>query len=221
MKQFIERIFLCAITICGILSILLSSCRSEPVQMLSTVQASPTIKDGGVLSGDPCGAPCFWGIIPGVTTKDQVVVILESRKVFQDCEFYDNSQDSGESGINCNCGINIGFQKNMDIVAGLGFIPYQEITIGEIITKYGSPDAVLLTPQGTPDGPPRVSMILYFDKINTSMVLHEQDSNIYEALPTSQVTLIRYHEQSEYESSRKYFSDNWNGYGIYDKYFNP
>jgi hypothetical protein len=101
-------------------------------------------------------------------------------------------------------------------VDGVGFKPDQEITIGEIIAKYGDPNAVLVTPQGIPESPPQVSMIICYDKLNISLVLHDQDSAEYDLSPTSQITLIRYEDQTEYESSRKYCSATWHGYGTYD-----
>jgi len=213
-EVFPKNVLFCTIAICGILSLLLSSCHSKVVQTPPNIK----INDGGVLSDEPCGAPCFWGIVPGITTKDQVIAIFEERKIFQDCEFFDYSQTRGERGINCKPRIYISFQKNADIVSGLGFRPDQEILVGEVIAKYGNPDAVLVTLQGIPEKPQRLSMILYFDKINTAMVLPEQDSigSGYELSPTVQITLIRYEEQTEYKSDKKNIPANWQGYGIYD-----
>ena len=151
----------------------------------------------------------------GNNPRDQVIAILEDRGIYQDCESFDYSQRGGDYGIDCRPGISISFKQNTDIVVDLGFQPDQNITISEIIAKYGNPDAVLVIPQGIPESPPHVSMIIYFDKINTSMILPGQDSAVYELSPSSQITLIGYFVQTEYESNRR-DAANWHGYGTYD-----
>ena len=204
--------FINVIAVCGISIFLLSSCsRTEVVE----TPPIPIIRDGGALSGDPCGAPCFWEITPGITTKDQVIAILKDRGVYQDCEFFDYSQRGGDYGIDCQPGISISFKQNTEIVIHLGFEPDQNIMISEIIAKYGNPDGVLVVPQGIPEAPPHVSMIIYFDKINTSIILPGQDSAVYELSPRSHITLIGYFVQTEYESNRR-DAASWHGYGTYD-----
>ena len=116
---------------------------------------------------------------------------------------------------------NIAFGTDTDIVKGVGFMPSRKITIGEVIAQHGEPDSVLVSPLGLPHSPPQVSMVIFFDRINTRAVLANQDSEYYELTPDSVVYLVTYSGQSDYQASRAYSSSEWLGYGIYDEYYNP
>ena len=86
------------------------------------------IKDGGLLSGEPCGPPCFIGIIPGVTTEEQVYQIIKNQNLNALCEKDDKVARGGERGITCSNIFIVTFANKSNLVNGLGY------TILEIIT---------------------------------------------------------------------------------------
>jgi hypothetical protein len=177
------------------------------------------VREGGFLSQEPCGPPCFWNITPGVTNQDQVVEILKSKELFQECDYFDNLKESGSRGFICRPVVIITFQDNSDIVAGVGFKPSQTITVEEVISKYDAPNAVLVTAVGIPENEPHTVMTLYYDDLNVNLSLIEQKAGIYELTPTTRIENIAYSDQPSYESIRRY-SQEWNGYSKYNQY-NP
>jgi hypothetical protein len=176
---------------------------------------TPNIGDGGFLSGDSCGPPCFFGIIPGSTTKIDAERLLQSRGLNQDCKKFDNTKESGVRAIGCNSLIVI-LQNNIDIVADVGFQPSQQIMVEEVIAKYGEPSVVLMATIAPSNRQITAFMSLYFDNINTILGLAEQNSGMYQISPTTPVIDIKYLDNDEYKFHRRYVH-SWNGYGVYQE----
>jgi hypothetical protein len=59
--------------------------------------------DGGLLSREPCGPPCFFGIIPGVSSKDDAITMLRSHELYLDCSEYDNTSQGGFGALPAKC----------------------------------------------------------------------------------------------------------------------
>src|SRR5437762_11446844 len=91
--------------------------------LVSSASGVADINDGGLISGDPCGPPCFWKIIPGVTTEDEVTRIFQARDLLQRCENIRNERETGVRGIVCFNKVNISFRPGTNIVEGVGFEP--------------------------------------------------------------------------------------------------
>jgi len=110
------------------------------------------VRDGGFLSGEPCGPPCFWGIVPGETTEAEAIQILKAvlGGVFEKCTVY-NYEPRGIGCFRPNLGIE--FRKGTDIVDGVGFRPSDRITLEDVIAKHGEPDALYATADGIPSTP--------------------------------------------------------------------
>ena len=198
------------LTVIGIVSTLLFlwACTSAPTPELLD------IADGGVLSGEPCGPPCFWNITPGVTTKEQTMNILQDMGLLQRCEYFDTTAESGDRGIICSPIAVFILKEDVDIVAGLGFRPTQRITVEDIIEKYGEPNAVQVVGLGLPESNPQTTMTLYYDSWNMSLRLSDQASITYELEPDVQVENIAYSDKRSYERYRQY-SSGWHGFGSY------
>src|SRR6202142_3721933 len=106
---------------------------------------APQIGDGGLLSGKICGPPCFIGVIPGVTTKNDAITLLQSRGLFQDCTEIDTTKEGGGHEIICThptSALAVSIANNGDLVSGISFPPSVEITVAQIIGKYGQPTVV-------------------------------------------------------------------------------
>jgi hypothetical protein len=179
---------------------------------------SPDIGDGGFVSADPCGPPCFFEIVPGTTTKSQAISLLQARELYSDCHEYDTREQGGVRGIACQ-NISIGLQNDFDIVENIGFIPAQTITVEKAITRHGEPSAVLVTDVSYAKNEFVTSMILYYDTINVELVLAEQNSGAFNLTPTTLVVNIGYSDEGSYNQSRRY-SQDWKGYSTYEQW-NP
>jgi hypothetical protein len=196
-----------------ILLLLLSACNSE-ISSVSPANGIPNIGDGGFLSGEPCGAPCLWDIIPGITNEAQVKHILQAKGVFQACDTVNNEAESGSRGIVCPL-MGVNFQRGSDIVDGVGFSPSQKFTFGQAIEKYGAPNAVLLMVSGRPEEQPRTAMRLYYDDIKTALDLPEQEGVEFDVDPSVQIQAVNYSSEQSYKSFGLPLL-KWKGFGKYE-----
>src|SRR3972149_2355054 len=98
-----------------------------------------TIGDGGFLSQQPCGPPCFQGIYPGATTERDARIALQ--KLGKPCTDWDNTSVGGFRGTNCG-NITVSFADQT--VNGVSFNPASDITVSQMIGKYGPPDRMIV-----------------------------------------------------------------------------
>lgn len=180
---------------------------------LTPVQWHKVIQDGGFLSGEPCGPPCFWGVTPGVTTIDQVYQILDARGLRPYCSKYDNGY--GARGIDCSFRLGFSFTEQTDDIDGVGFFPSVPITLEDVINKYGSPSHVLALIGGLPDYPQRVDLRLYYDDIFTVLDFLEIEGEVYPLEAGTVVQYIDYSDRTAYEEIRNLPFQPWVGYGKY------
>jgi hypothetical protein len=177
------------------------------------------IGDGGLLSTETCIRPCFFGIVPGITTRDQAVQTLQSKALYQDCHYFDTTNASGGRGISCDSELVI-LQDHADIVAGVVFQPSIEITVGDVIAKYGNPSAIVVVNTSLPEYAIKMGMTLYYDNINVVLGLPDESSTEYDydLESRTRVENIQYFEQDRYLIERQN-SQAWNGYGKYKETF--
>ena len=174
------------------------------------------IGDGGLLSGIPCGSPCFLDITPGITTEDQARELLQSKGVNKNCKNFDKVDQGGTRGFVCESFIII-LRNDSDIVTSIGFQPTVPITVRDLIEKIGEPSAILVTAVGLTDRYPiTMSAVLYFDTIHTNVVLEEQVTGEFNVQPTTPIVNIGYSDKESYELNSRY-SVNWSGYGVYSQ----
>ena len=187
-----------------IILILLSACQNQN-------EKSTEIGDGGVLSGEPCSAPCLWHIIPGVTTEKQARDIISSKLNLNECDYWDTRKSGGTRGMNCP-NLEITF-NDIDIVNMVSYQPSTAISVNEIIKKYGIPDGVSIEILGIEMTPP-LSMRLYFDQEWMIISLPEQNSDTYNLQTDISVRSIGYYEKSDYMISKN-STQKWNGFVKY------
>ena len=181
----------------------------------SDTKVVPKIADGGLLSEQPCGPPCMWNITPGKTSKQEAIDVLIQKGIYNDCQFFDNSSESGGRGIVCSPYIIVILNENEDIVSGIGFRPSQKITVEEIVSKYGDPSSVQVSMQGIPEGELHATMMLFYDEMRINIVLPEQDFGPYVINGDLPVENVGYSDQASYKPFRQY-SQIWHGYGDYE-----
>jgi hypothetical protein len=195
--------------LCSLLLLLLACTSISPSRVTD-------IGDGGFLSEQPCGPPCFWDITPNITREAQVIQVLQTQGLFQNCETFNNEAQSGYRGINCRFVVSVAFQLGTDIVSIVGFKPSSKLTVKGVISKYGNPDSVTVTASGLPEHP-RTVMVLYYDKIYTNLVLTEQEGVEFEVIADTEIENIGYSDQADYNLSNRY-AFKWNGYGKYQRH---
>ncbi len=190
------------------LSFLMTSC---------VIKNIPNIEDGGLITKRPCGAPCFLGITPGITTKSQTIEILHKRDLYDLCVFDGSTNGAGETIISCNS-FNIYYSYVTNTVTVVGFKPSQILSVKQIISVYGYPDAVIVNNLNVSvegDLKPRILMSLYFDTIRAAINLPVEEVTKYAISTNTQIDRVTYFDQDSYMKSR-IFATTWNGFGIYD-----
>lgn len=199
---------------------ILVSCTTQKTELPTQISVTPTltplptvedvrsIGDGGLISGQPCASPCFFGIRIGETQFDQAVSMLESNDI------YPCYQDT-LSTILCGDSITIGASESTTIVDSIGYYPDIEVSIGELIFKYGAPNILHVIPTGTPEAP-TIVMLLLFDTLKMRIRLSEIEGISYTVTTSSKIELINYFDDILYsEVAANMFSQSWKGYGTY------
>jgi len=171
------------------------------------------IGDGGFLSGDPCGPPCFWGIIPGQTTESEVIEILQRKGVYASCEVQISRFQGAGKMIVCGLNFAIRFSPEGNYVEGINFRPSISFTLRDVVAKYGEPDGVLLYLDGVPEHP-RIDAYLVYLNLLSRLDLPSQKWPGYVIEPSTQVLEITYNlTLPEVKHSLMY--REWKGYGEY------
>jgi hypothetical protein len=211
------------------LLVILVGCELTPVVETSTSSMTTftpdakyqwvSVNDGGFLSQDPCGPPCFYGILPGITTDLDAGVIVSRNEVFDHCRIIDYTMYGGGRGLLCRNGIELGYEEN--IVSGVSFYPSENITIQQTIDLYGSPNQVLAMVVSLPDVPSRSQMSLYYDEFHMVIRPAEQDGFEIVLVPSTRLKFVAYYSEDDYHETRIFISKEgtpWEGYGTYDAF---
>jgi hypothetical protein len=182
--------------------LLLNACNSKTV--------NNDIGDGGLITEKPCSPPCFLGIIPDTTTKDQVVEMLK-QKGFSEYKQIGNILSYGNS-------IDIKYDSK-EYVNTISFVPTTILTTQVIIEKYGPPNMVEVVYDtfSTPEHN-YFSMGFYYDQLQTYIKLENQE--IYPAYSLGEDTKIEhivYYNEGAYKNAKSIskHSVQWKGYGSY------
>jgi hypothetical protein len=191
------------------------------------ITTTPDIKDGGFLSGEPCRAPCFLGIIPNKTKESQAIQILKDYGLYKNCYIYDNESETGLRGAVCSkTNVSIVYFRGSDLVGSIGFRPTERLTVEMVIDKYGVPDAVSVASIWFNwERQPTTNMALVYEEINATISLGKQEGNIFQVKPVSIIESIGYSDNTfpsieEYESGNRFLS-SWHGYGEYQDVSDP
>jgi hypothetical protein len=106
--------------------------------------------------GAGCANPCLFGITPGVTTTDEVPVILNQLQDEGILNFYLNNHPIGLSYIflfPAGFGGDIGIREETNLVTDVSFgLSIQFLTLGDVIEAYGEPDLVAYAQGDTHEG---------------------------------------------------------------------
>jgi len=192
---------------------------TEPAQvpLVTGDYPRPTgqVADGGFLSREPCGPPCFWGIVPSQTSEDQLSSILAENPLFSGCNSYDSTAEGGYRGISCpQFGGSISHKPGGSQVECLGFSPDPSFTLGDAVSQYGQPDGALVVQVGVSDRVRSVALV-YYDEILTRLRFSEIEGRLYALEPTTIVEDVLYCEASLHMGDQDPRVEPWVGYGEY------
>jgi hypothetical protein len=172
----------------------------------------PKIDEGGLLSGTPCSPPCYSGIIPGITPIDQVEDLLKKNNRWVNCQEDNSNPDS--KGLYCDY-VFIGYDRTKgNMVDGIGFTNDPNVTVEEIVNKYGFPDSVKLSLSGV--SIQEIGMALFYDQFKMRLSLEEKKMGIYNLESNTKIIDVAYFDDEEYESQTKSYTSPWKGYGNYE-----
>ena len=166
--------------------------------------------DGGIISGQPCFAPCFAGIVPGITTEDEVLKIIEQESTrIQHC--YTEYTYHDDKKFDCD-GLLILIRNDTKIVTSVGFAIIKKVSFSELIDKYGEPTAIHIYPDGIPEAP--MNYVIVFFKKNIRADLGQQKG--FTAEVNGELFADMFIYCAEENCNLDSFIQPWKGYGTYD-----
>lgn len=172
------------------------------------------IKDGGFLSNNPCGAPCFFGIVPDITRdEDALKIINEQTDIFVDCQNFNNESEGGLSGVDC-ISITIGFAEGR--VSDIFFYPSKPIFLKDVIERFGFPNSVDIYETNLPEYPITTKVDLFFDQILTMISPAEYNGGEIVLTPETKILEIAYFGNARYKHIYELgHLKPWSGFGKY------
>lgn len=206
-----------------VLMLLMIGCNSQfdrHLILTATPASAFVFGDGGLLSSEPCGPPCFYGITPGKTTQLEVSHVLENLGILDKCQRLTLPSTEGEDESidwQCQGGFGIEIRKDTQLVKSIYFRIEEPLEIQRIIEKFGGPDVVEVFETGFVDAP-SVSAAIYFKEFRMIFPLPEVEGFNYPISPTTTVNRIMYRDDQSLQHEIERWSDitsPWNGYGSY------
>jgi len=101
------------------------------------------LKDTSLITGDPCEAPCWNGIVPGETTFRDALIIVEDDTRYLNVEEVEPEEETeerlfgfsdGEANVCCQV-----YSRDGEIIESMLFLLAPQMTLGEVVDKYGEP----------------------------------------------------------------------------------
>jgi len=216
-----------SIVITLLLTGLLSACQtSTPTATLTpkplhrpiySTEVPLPIGDGGLLTKDPCGPPCFLGIVPDVTTYDETIQILTDYQYWDDCEEWDTYEDTGTLGIRCSETFIFYFYEDKSHAYTVAFGPQQEITVQDVIDEFGEPAYLNVIVTGYEESIREATIRLYYPDFKMAIWLEDQKGGSYLLEPTTKIDNVRYLGGDLDDSIFRPRKQDWQGYIEYFK----
>jgi len=135
-RQQIMRVRL-AFFVLAVLLLLLAACAPPP-----ELRNNALLQDRSLVTGEPCGPPCFRGIIPGETRWNDALTVIEDDPQFtnvqtQQAEDSDLVQAAWQDGNGQLCCQMI--SEDGEIVSGIFLLTAPTMTLGDLIRAHGEP----------------------------------------------------------------------------------
>jgi len=239
MKNKKTKIFaLILLVVSIIVGLVVYRLRSKTLQSETQVIVTLSVKAFENLFGDSsCAWPCWQGIIPGVTTRDEALQILNNSPIIVEISTRSNELAAGFDSINWKWVLDdsetTGLARSQNgIVYEIQLKTNQSISIGEIINRFGPPEKInIIDCTEVPEGEFRYWCgILYYTKKGFSFhsswagTWDEQDLKINPSDPIEIIALIKPSTIEEWAlfnglDISSFNLRDWEGYGgLYDLY---
>ena len=176
---------------------------------------SNPVGEGGLLSKQPCGPPCFYGLIPGSTSDKDVGKTMQNLStIFVGCKTFDFTNTGGYRGANCDY-VNVGY-NNGSTLEMVAFRPSSDLVIRQVVDQYGPPDLVSVGIVSLPESPDKTRMVLLYDQIQATLQLPDQNGTQFIIGPDTQISYVVYLSKDNYHETRDIPSNlAWHGFGTY------
>lgn len=182
------------------------------------------LHDKSLITNEPCAAPCWQGITPGVTLWNDAVKLLQRDTTFVNFEFQDvtDGDDKGsktatwqeKDGEKCCQMLS---SKDGKIVRAIGLQLAPDSTLGRLNAAQGTPAYVL--PAGG-DNDQALIALVYPD---TPMVVYAFVAGTEKGAlrPSSEIVLVSYLAMDDMNNELKQaYLHDWQGYQSYQWYKN-
>lgn len=197
-----------------LIAIVLTAC-APPINLLD----ENNLKDTSLLSGDPCEAPCWNGIVPGETTFRDAMIMVEDDARFTNVEEVD-LEDATEERLfsfaqgegNTCCQV---LSESGGIIDSMLLFLAPEITVGDILEKFGEPTYLL----GDTPSEDQGFILLVFPDVPLVVYAFVAGSAEGEISGTSEIIGVLYLTD---EAMQRLIDNNsfyeWDGYQSYSTY---
>lgn len=120
-----------------LVAVVVAACQPPPV-----LRDDGFLQDTSLLTGDPCEAPCWQGIIPGETSWRDAITMIEDNPEYTDFETVQDDQSEAElinfndgDGPQC-CRI---ITDDGETVSAILTLLAPQMQLGDVIDKFGEP----------------------------------------------------------------------------------
>ncbi len=189
------------------------------VRQLVRVPSTPTTftipGDFGILSQQPCTAPCFQGITPGITSaQDAFLILREIGPCTSGGGFGDPDLFCGSGPGEISVYVYRRSKETKSVVDSIILEPPVRLTVGDFIAQYGPPDAAQAATEGA-DMPPWFLDSIYYDR--SRVTLHLPRGALKDLTPQTEIYDVTYWSADSYQQARDAAEDAapWSGYGSY------
>ena len=175
-------------------------CLLAVITCLYSCSTDETLVANGLLTGEPCGPPCWQGLVPGVSTEEEVDGFLRTNEYV---DFHTVYEDSYEGGVAVRWqrrgqtdAWNM-FDVQDGVLEVMRMYPDSEVVLEQLIDRYGAPDKfeaglVML------DGPVHTKVDLFYRDLGMMIELHLPAEGP-ELRPETRVVRIQYFQPDALE----------------------
>jgi hypothetical protein len=171
------------------------------------------IWDSSLMASNPCPAPCFYGIEPGITTLSEAEDLLQAAGYCLDPSYIRSSSPTEPESLFCENWIFVGSDSGKEITRDVSFYAPNQLTVNMVVNQIGYPDAVMI--DAFIRGEEEWSyMNLYYLKGFTRLILPDQIGADYRIEKETEVDRVIYYEEGFFT---ELYDDTspWSGYGVY------
>jgi len=138
----------------------------------------PTLYDQSWLTGKPCGAPCWYGLEPGVSSRQDSITTVQQLPFISGSGIPSSSKAAWIDGLSFRCkkpqnayDICVGLIFNNNLLDEIDINLNYQITFEQAVEKLGSPDGFFVIP--TDPGGGRCTLQVVWR--NKRLILSKQD----------------------------------------------